>query len=101
MKADHAGEFRAIDLGGGLLHDEVEQGLGDQRQVRGEGIDEAGERLDESGAENVAFAGQLILEMLGHGGGGSEQADTGIAAAQGLAEFLQNAKRLARPGWAG
>ena len=40
--------------------------------------------------ENEAFAGEAVLEVLRHGGGGHEEANAGAAGAQGLAEKIED-----------
>ena len=74
----------------GLFDEEVEHSVGRLRPVGGPGFDEGGERLDEVAAEDEAFARESILQVLGEGGGGHEQAHLMIARAQCLAQTIED-----------
>ena len=87
---DHARKFGAVHAAGGIFDDQVERGLRHLRHVGGPGFDEAGKGLHQAAAEDEAFAGELILQVLFEGRGRDQQADGGVAGAEGVAEFVQH-----------
>ena len=89
-EAGDAGELGPGDAPRGLFHHQVEHGRGDFGGAGGVLVHEAGERLDEVDGEYEAFAGQPVLQVLRHGGGGHQQANVGGARAQGLAEKIED-----------
>jgi hypothetical protein len=90
VETGNAGKFGAADALGGLFHQKVEHGWGDFGGADGVIVDEAGEGLDEADGEYEAFAGEAVLKVLRHGGGGHEEASAGAARAQGLAEKIED-----------
>ncbi len=64
--------------------------------VRGEGGGEMRERGDPRGRDGLAAAGEFMLEVLGHGGGGHDEARR--AGAGGGTKFLKNVCGLAGAG---
>ena len=94
---DHTRKLGRVEAGRGLFDDQVEERLGDRGQIGGKRLHEPRERLDDGWTEDEALARQLILEVLGHGGGGGEHAHAGVAAAEGIAEAFEDAGGLAGP----
>ena len=74
VEVGDAGELGARDALRGLFDEQVEDGGGDLGGVAGVVADEVGEGLDEAGGEDEAFAGEAILQVLRHGGGGHQEA---------------------------
>ena len=86
VEAGDAGKLGAGDALRGLFHQEVKHGGGDFGGACGIVVDEAGEGLDKGDGKYKTFAGEAVLEVLRHGGGGHEEANVGSARVQGLAE---------------
>jgi len=78
---------------GGLLHDEVKDGWGDLGNFARE---EAVERLNEIGRKDEILAGELILKVLRHGGGGHEDAHVRVGVAQRRPQDIEYVCRFSR-----
>ena len=101
VKAGDAGELGAGHAPGCLFHQQVERGGGDLGGAAGVVLDEIGKGLDEAAVKHEALAGEIVLHVPRHSGGGHQQANRRIARAQCAAEAIQDAGGFAGAGGAG